>query len=423
MPERTLDDWLRHLERIHPREIDLGLGRVGSVGRSLGLLPFAIPSIIVAGTNGKGSVVHGCDALLRGHGLRTGRYTSPHLLRFNERIVIDGAPASDEHIVEAFVAIEAARGETTVTYFEFATLAALWLFRRAALDVVVLEVGLGGRLDAVNLVDADLAVITAIDLDHQHWLGDTVEQIAPEKAAVARSGRPVVLAEKRYPKTLFATLASLGAVPSRSGDDWSWHHEAGKGLTLAFDGAAGGQAFPVPRGLRPSNIAAALRATALFLGTDFSAERARAVLETLHVPARCERRVIDEREVVIDVAHNAASMEALADFLCSLPTRRTVALFGAMKDKDIDAMALSLARAVDGACAVALPGTDRAADPDRIWQALDAAGIAIAQADYDVAAVWQTLLAATQPGDRLVVCGSFYTVAGILGFLPSESRG
>jgi len=423
MPERTLDDWLRHLERIHPREIDLGLGRVGRVGRSLGLLPFPIPSIIVAGTNGKGSVVHGGDALLRGHGLRTGRYTSPHLRHFNERIVIDGEPASDDDILAAFAAIEAARGETTVTYFEFATLAALWLFRRAALDAVVLEVGLGGRLDAVNLVDADLTVITAIDLDHQHWLGDTVDLIAPEKAAVARAGRPVVLAEKRYPQTLFASLAGIGALPSRSGDDWSWKHTPEKGLTISLDGVGSGLAFPVPGGLRPSNVAAALRATTLFLGEAFCVERARAALDALRLPARCERRVIDGREVVIDVAHNAASMAALAQFLCGLPKRRSVALLGAMQDKDIEAMALSLARAVDGACAVALPGIDRAADPERTWQALDAAGIAIAQADFEVAAVWQTLLSATQPGDRLVVCGSFYTVAGILEVLPAEARG
>lgn len=421
MPERSLGEWLQHLERIHPADIDLGLSRTAHVARALDLLPYPLTVLTVAGTNGKGSVVSCSDALLRAHGLRTGRYTSPHLLEFNERIVIDGRPAANEAIVDAFVAIEAARGEVTLTYFEFATLAALWLFRREAVDVAILEVGLGGRLDAVNIVDCDVAVITRIDLDHQHWLGDTVEEIAPEKAAVARSGRPVVLAESDYPRSLFATLAALGATPLRAGDQWSWR-TADKQVAVALDAARDAIPVPVPEGLLAGNVAAAVRACALLLRERFDPATAAAALNALVVPGRRQRLRHAERELILDVAHNEGAMQALVAFLAELPQARTVAAFGVMQDKNIAAMAAILARAVDGACAVAIPGIARAAEPETVWRALDAEGIAIAQDDFTFEAVWQQLLGRSSPGDRLVVCGSFHTVAGILALLPFESR-
>ncbi|MEE4277872.1 MAG: folylpolyglutamate synthase/dihydrofolate synthase family protein [Halieaceae bacterium] len=425
MPERGLGDWLTHLERIHPASIDLGLERVARVARIMGLVPLSCRSVLVAGTNGKGSVVYTCDAVLRAHGQRTGRYTSPHLEHFNERIAVDGAPVGDDILLEAFEAIEAARGETTLTYFEFSTLAALWVFRERAVDVAVLEIGLGGRLDAANIVDADVAVVTSIALDHQQWLGDTVEAIAPEKAAIARAGRPLVLAEAQYPAALFATLKDLEATVLRAGDEWAWSEEEGI-LSLSPGGSfslSRPMSMPVPAGLRAANVAAALRAAAVLLGAAFDGDRTRAALTGLRVPARREIRVVDDREVVLDVAHNPAAAEALVEFLLSLPRRPTTAVLGVMSDKDYAAMARSLATCVDGACAVAIPGIERAADPETVWRALDEAGIAIAQSDFSMEAVWRQLQNGSAPGDRLVVCGSFHTVAGILELLRADSRG
>lgn len=420
MAERSLDAWLRHLERIHPQTVDLGLARVSAVARTLGLTPFSSRVLTVAGTNGKGSVVYASDAILRAHGKRVGRYTSPHLRRFNERIAIDGEPASDEAIGRAFAAIEQARDGVTLTYFEFATLAALWLFRRAAVDVAVLEVGLGGRLDAVNIVDADIAVITAIALDHQRWLGESVEQIAPEKAAVARAGRPVVLAEPRYPPSLFATLQALGATALRAGDAWTWS-EPGEpsGLVrvkLAGDGSE--RRFPIARGLCAANIAAATQATAWLMREGFSARAAASALAALRVPARRQRLLHAGRELVLDVAHNPAAMQALVGYLRAHPgAGRTLAIFGVMQDKEVSAMARSLAGAVDGALALALPGTDRAATPESVREHLERAGIATPPADAGAGAVWDRALALTEAGDRIVVCGSFHSVGGIMELL------
>ena len=416
MPERSLGAWLAHLERIHPRDIDLGLARVSAVARTLGLTPFSSRVLSVAGTNGKGSVVYASDAILRAHGKRVGRYTSPHLRRFNERIAVDGEPASDAAIGRAFAAIDESRGGVTLTYFEFATLAALWLFRRAAVDVAVLEVGLGGRLDAVNIVDADIAVITAIALDHQHWLGESVEQIAPEKAALARAGRPVVLAEPAYPPSLFATLHTLGAAVLRAGDAWAWaEREAprapGGAVHVQLVGEHRERCLPIPPGLRA-------QATAWLMRDEFSAPAAVAALAALRVPARRQRLVHAGRELVLDVAHNPAAMQALVDDLQARPgAGRTLAIFGVMRDKDVPAMARALAGAVDGVLALALPDIDRAATPHAVREPLERAGMATPQADTGARAVWQQALAATAAGDRIVVCGSFHSVAGIMELL------
>ncbi|EAQ97842.1 bifunctional folylpolyglutamate synthase/dihydrofolate synthase [Congregibacter litoralis] len=419
MPERSLGEWLRYLEQLHPVDIDLGLARVRKAAEQLALFPYGPEVITVAGTNGKGSVVFGTECILRAHGRRTGRYTSPHLLSFNERIAVDGCPVSDGQIVAAFDAIEAARGDVTLTYFEFATLAAYWIFRELRVDVAVMEVGLGGRLDAVNLVDSDIAVITAIDLDHQHWLGDTVEQIAPEKAAIARPGRPVVLAEADYPDTLFHTLDDIGAVPLRAGREWSWRYEGD--LQLSLKDHRESITVPLPDGLRPSNLGAALQASAVSLGQTFDPQKSREALRTLSVPARRQTISFAGRALLLDVAHNPAAMVALVEHLKARPVPgKTFAALGLMKDKDLAGMAASLATAVDGACALAIPGIDRAAAPEAVWQALDDVGIAIPQGEFTADAVWSQLLDGSAAGDRLVICGSFYSVAGIMELLNIE---
>jgi len=379
MPERTLGAWLGYLEKLHPTAIDLGLARCATVARALGMLPYPIPAITVAGTNGKGSVVHSCDAVLRGHGLRCGRYTSPHLRHFNERIVVDGKALPDAEIAAAFAAIEAARGAVSLTYFEFATLAALWLFRENAVDVAVLEVGLGGRLDAVNIVDASIAVITSIDLDHQNWLGDDREKIGREKACVARCGRPVVLAEDDYPDSIAVTLESIGARAQRAGKDWHWSAGGRGTLSLQLPGIGAFEA-PVPPGLRAGNIAAGLCAASLLLAERFEASRAVAALSDLTIAGRGQRLQRSGRELFLDVAHNPAAMRALArELRRSAGSGRCFAALGVMADKDLPAMAMALAPVVDGACALALPAIDRAQRPEVVWRALDSCGVAVAQ--------------------------------------------
>ncbi|MDE0855560.1 MAG: Mur ligase family protein, partial [Nevskia sp.] len=200
----SLADWLAYQERTHPKAIELGLERTRAVARRLGLLPARAVTLTVAGTNGKGSSVTLAAGIYQAAGYRVGRFTSPHLLRYNERIAIDGVEASDDELCRAFAAIEQARAEIPLTYFEFGTLAALWLFQQAAVDVQVLEVGLGGRLDAVNIVDADCALITNIGLDHTDWLGPDRDSIGLEKAGIMRAGRPAVYAEAAAPQRLLA---------------------------------------------------------------------------------------------------------------------------------------------------------------------------------------------------------------------------
>jgi dihydrofolate synthase/folylpolyglutamate synthase len=437
MAERSLGQWLSYLEGVHPRPIDLGLARVAAVGKTLGLLPVQVPVITVAGTNGKGSVVYCLDALLSAHGLRCGRYTSPHLLHYNERIAIDGASETDAAILAAFKAIEAARGDTTLTYFEFATLAALYCFRERAVDLVLLEVGLGGRLDATNIVDADVAVITAIDLDHQGWLGDTREAIGIEKAGIARRGQPVVLAEHDTPASVLETLAARGALPLLAPRDWQWtaQEPATVSLTLteapaprqarepspaALPAAAPADTLtaPVPAGLRPANVAAAVQAAACILGPRLDPRLLQRALGTLRVPARRQVIAWEGCELVLDVAHNPAAAAALATWLREHPVPGcTYAVLGLMADKDLPAIAEQLAAVVDGAYALAIPGIDRAQTPERIWQVLDSLGLAAAQSEFTIEALWPRLAAGVGAGDRIVVCGSFHTVAGIMAHL------
>ena len=419
MTERSLGAWLGYLEALHPREIDLGLERVAAVAQRLDLIPFPVPTITVAGTNGKGSVAHTADALLASLGRCSGRYTSPHLTHFAERITVAGVPADDADIAAAFSAIEAARADTSLSYFEFATLAALHVMRLRGVDSAVLEVGLGGRLDAVNIVDAQVGVITAIALDHQEWLGSTLEAIGAEKAGIARPDQPVVLAERSYPDSVAAALRERGARPLLAGQDWDWQSGASGG-TLTLHSAAGLRYgdLPVPSGLREANVAAALQAVELLHGSLPPAAEVADTLRNLHVPGRRQRLTVADRELVLDVAHNPAAMQSLANWLRRQPAAgQTYAALGLMADKDLPAMAATLAPAVSGAMAVALPAVARAQSAERIWQVLDSLGVAVSQSEFTVEAVWANLLQRTRPGDRIVFCGSFHTVAGIMSAL------
>ncbi|MDX1736540.1 MAG: bifunctional tetrahydrofolate synthase/dihydrofolate synthase, partial [Halioglobus sp.] len=331
MSSSELEQWLRRLEQIHPKNIDLGLERVAAVADTLSLRSPRQPVVTVAGTNGKGSVVAVLEAALAQDGRRVGAFTSPHLQRFNERIRVDGQEATDAEIMAAFTAIDRARGETSLTYFEFAALAALWVFRERQVDVLLLEVGLGGRLDAVNIIDASLAVITSIALDHQDWLGDSREVIAVEKAGVLRPGIPVVVADPEPPASLTACIRDAGAAPTLlvgrhfgaqegTGEWQGWLQRAGVRCDLA----------PVPDGpLLPQNVCAALQA-AVLLGVD---------VERIDLPALLTHAAPDGRrqfihcgglDYLLDVAHNPAAVQKLLEYVeLSDCKKRKIAVFSA----------------------------------------------------------------------------------------------
>lgn len=330
--ERTLAQWLDYQQTVHPRSIDMGLERVGEVARRLGLGRPGRFVATVGGTNGKGSTVAFLEAIARAAGLKVGAYTSPHLLRYNERVRIDGAEAGDEALVAAFERIEAARGEIPLTFFEFGTLAALVLFEAAALDLAILEVGLGGRLDATNIVDPDVAIITTVDLDHQDYLGDDRESIGAEKAGILRAGKPCVLAEKDPPSSVLRRAYAIGAFAIRGhsdylvddlGEHWRWR-EPGYEIELPEPALSA----PAQRGNAAAAIAA-LRALDLAIPD----EAIRAGVRDARLPGRLQR-LPGSPERVLDVAHNPQGARQLAAWLEAHP-KPTVAVFSALADKDL----------------------------------------------------------------------------------------
>jgi len=356
-----LDAWLAYQQRQHPDAIALGLDRVRELARRLGLARPARHVVTVAGTNGKGSTVAFIEAIARAAGLRVGAYTSPHLLRYNERVRIEGVDATDEKLVAAFERIEAARkgragtsvgvsgsGEPIpLTYFEFGTLAALALFEAAELDLVLLEVGLGGRLDAVNIVDADVAVITTVDLDHQDWLGSDRDAIGLEKAGVMRAGRPVVLGERDPPASALRYAYRIGAPAVRAGCDylvdlldegWRWR-EPGYAIDLPYPALAA----PVQVDNAAAAIAA-LRALPVAIPDAAIAAGVRAA----RVSARLQAIDRSGVQVVVDVAHNPQAARELARWLAAHPARgRTSAVFSALGDKDLAGIVAPLAGGLD----------------------------------------------------------------------------
>ncbi|WP_111656794.1 bifunctional tetrahydrofolate synthase/dihydrofolate synthase [Isoalcanivorax indicus] len=396
---RSLADWQAHIESLHHREIEMGLDRLTMVAARLQLLKPAMPVITVAGTNGKGSTVALLDALARDHGLRTGVYTSPHILRFNERVRVDGHEADDALLCRAFEAVDAARGEVPLTYFEFTTLAAFWVFRCEAPDLLILEVGLGGRLDAVNLVDADVAIITSVGLDHTDWLGDTRELIAAEKAGIRRRGRPLLYGERDMPAVI-ATLADADQVPLwRAGDVfggepgqiWWRQEEATLRLPLAHVW------------LGEDNLAAAVQALVL-LGHAPVPERIAAVATELRLPGRCQHLRRAGVDWYLDVGHNR---EALARFLARVPAAaggRTLAVCAMLADKPVAALTPFHGQ-VDEWFLADLAGP-RGGSAERL-----AAAVAPARCHATVEAAVEAALRAASPGDRVLVFGSFYTVA------------
>ncbi len=419
MSRRPLDAWLTRLETLHPRAMDLGLDRVSAVAARLELIPPAAPVITVAGTNGKGSCIAAMEAVLIAAGHRPGASVSPHLHRFNERIRVGGQPVHDHEITAAFQRIDTARGDISLTYFEFALLASLLVFAARAVDILLLEVGLGGRLDAVNIVDPDVAVITSIALDHQAWLGDTRDAISREKAGILRDGIPAVIADPDPPAALVDCVRERRADAVFIGRDF-FVGEGDGVWTGRLRRLQGGQrCLPaLPSGpLLPANIAAGLQAL-LLLGHDFPDATLEATLPALQPGGRRERRSPAGREILLDVAHNPAAAQALADHLRSNPVPgRNLALFSAMADKDIRAIIRACAGVFDGWIVAGQPELARAATTDSIVAQLTATDERLLAVSDTVAEGMVAAGSLAGDADRLVVFGSFHTVAAALAIL------
>jgi len=428
----TLDAWLAYIEGLHHRPVDLGLDRVRAVA---GRLSLALPGtkIIVGGTNGKGSTCAMLESILRAAGYRVGCYCSPHLLRFNERARVDGEPAGDASLIAQFEAVERARGSTTLTYFEFTTLAVLAWFAREQIEVAILEIGLGGRLDAVNIIDADCSIVTSIDLDHTDLLGSTREHIGIEKAHIFRPGRPAICVDPDPPVSLTEFARRIGAVLWRFGQDFSVQapSEAQAPRQWTYRGRYGNRAalpWPALRGAHQLRNAAgalaALEALAQCLPVDQQAVRRG--LSTVRLPGRFQV-VAGRPTIVLDVAHNPQAARALAQALHSHDLtanqrETTHAVFGMLRDKDARAVVKALAGEVDFWHLAPTSG-----ERGRDVAALEAAGFDDAPAPpralHDsVAAALDAAMAAVKPDDRIVVFGSFVIVADALRWLERRPR-
>ena len=411
-----LDNWTQWLEARNPARIELGLDRPRRVLERLGLPPRNGPLITVAGTNGKGSVVATLDALAGSAGLRAGAYLSPHIHRFNERIRIGGQDVDDADLVQAFRAVAAAEGDDQLSYFEFTTLAAFWLFAREALDLWVLEVGLGGRLDAVNLLDADVAIISSVGLDHTDWLGESLDDIAAEKAGILRRGRPVLLGRtaarpvvRQAARTLEAPVLALGEQLTLAAQGRQWSLQ-GPALDV--------QQLPMPRlqgDVQLDNAALALAAWSA-AGLPLTPALASDALLQVRLPGRCQ--VLRERpRVVLDTAHNREAAAALAQALDGLRTPgRTIAVLGMLAGKPVSAVVQAMDAQVAHWHCCGLPGPRGLTAEALAADLAELAGIRSARFPT-VEAGLQAALDQAGPDDRIVVLGSFHTVEAALTLL------
>jgi dihydrofolate synthase/folylpolyglutamate synthase len=421
----TLAGWLAYLETLHPKSIAMGLDRVRAVHARLDAA-IRCPVVTVAGTNGKGSTCALLDSILRCAGYRVGLYTSPHLLHYNERVRINGDNATDAELIQAFDVVEDARLATssadgvpvTLTYFEFGTLAALWLFARARLDALVLEVGLGGRLDAVNLVDPDVAILTSVAIDHVDYLGPTREEIGREKAGIFRGGRPALCADPDPPASIAATANAIGADLLRIGRDYGYVNEGAqwryRGLASAGRGERFGLPFPALRGAyQLANAATALAALdCLHSRLPVSGSAVREGLLTVALPGRFQ--VLPGRPAtVLDVAHNPHAARALAEALGAMGYYAvTIAVCGMLADKDIAGVAAAMKDRVDRWHVATIPGP-RGASAQMVCDALVGAGVPLRsiQAFADIPSAYVAAKDRAGDTDRIVIFGCFSAVA------------
>jgi len=422
----TLDDWLRRFETLHPKKIDLTLDRVTAVIDKLELKPPPYKIVTVAGTNGKGSCVAMLESIYWHGGYDVGAFTSPHLWRFNERIRLNGADAEDADLVELFRIIDSTLGGITLSYFESSTVAALLHFARRRVDVAVLEVGMGGRLDASNAVDADCALVVSIDLDHREWLGDDREAIGREKAGIMRRGKPVVIADRDPPRSVLAYAATEGAVPRLIGRDFDFVRAPGGWRRSPGEHA---RVWPLPPfgGDEQYGNAAACAAAVDCLAAELPVQEdaLAAGIRSAYLRGRFERRDVDGVEWVFDVAHNPAAVAVLAASVGRLPRApRTYAVFAAMRDKDLSGVVAPFLSSVD-AWFVTQANAERGATADELRAVLAASGARAIETAADVAAATAAARAAAPRGARVLVFGSFLTVgaaADALGLYCAPSR-
>ena len=430
----SLEYWLARQATAHPRSIDLGLERVSAVARRLGLERPESVVITVAGTNGKGSTAAHVEALLRAACVSSGLFTSPHFIRYNERIRIDGREVDDAVLVGAFERIEAARGEHSLTFFEYNTLAALWLFAEHGVRVAVLEVGLGGRLDATNLVDADVAVLCSVGHDHREWLGESLEQIGAEKAGIFRPGRPAVLGTAELPASVYASIERLGARAVTAERDFTWRIDP-HGRWCYRGARACLTDLPPSRleGMIQYRNAATALAAIEALGGGAAAARVGDVLAALDASvvatALSEVRLAGRFQVVygapewiLDIAHNPPAAEVFAAELRRRPCAgRTLAVAGILGDKDARAVGVALAPVVDEWFLCALPGP-RGIAAEALAERLREVAHAPTLAPSAIEAC-EAARRAAHPEDRVIVCGSVLTVGPALQWLGVYSRG
>lgn len=406
-----LATWLSYLENLHSKTIDMGLERVSQVAATLKVKKPAPYVFTVAGTNGKGTTCRTLETILIAAGYRVGIYSSPHLIRYAERVRIQGRELSGAQHTASFAAIEAVREQISLTYFEYSTLSALWLFAQAALDVVILEVGLGGRLDATNLVDADVAVITSISLDHIDWLGPDRESIGREKAGIFRAGKPAVVGEPDMPQSIAETALASGALLIRCGSDW--HYTVQPDRWCFQDMAGKLSELPLPQVPQPNaaTALAALRASRLAVSED----AIRVGIRDATLPGRFQI-VQTAPRVILDVAHNPHAARYLAERVRQLPkTGRVLAVIGMLHDKDIAGTLACLEPVVDSWYCAPLGGP-RGATAQQL-----ACCLAKGDVCQSVAQAWQAAMSQATAQDTILVCGSFYTVALVME--EREKRG
>ena len=390
----SLDHWLSYIQEVHPVGWDLGLDRVSEVGRRLKVLHPAVTTVLVAGTNGKGSTCEYLERFAMANGLSVGKSTSPHIHHFNERIAIDGVPVPDQSIVRAFQEIESARKEITLTYFEFATLASLFLFCEQNVDVAILEVGLGGRLDAMNIVDPDLTIITHISLDHQDWLGNTRAEIAREKAGIMRAGVNCIVADRDPPESVYEYALEIGASLYIIGRDFESLEDIDTVLPRdSFDAA---------------------QQASKMLGWDVSGSQEIGV--TTRLTGR--RTVIkDKCEVLLDVAHNPAAAASLAEHLRAHWDGRDIhAVIGMYKDKDIESVS-GILMPLFKTCHLTSLDEPRGEDADRLLGRLSVKPAGNVETYVNIKDALDGARKEASPADLILVCGSFPVVSGVLQLL------
>jgi dihydrofolate synthase/folylpolyglutamate synthase len=424
----TLPGWLALLESRHAEvHIDMGLDRVRAVKQRMGLA-FGCPVVMVAGTNGKGSTCSMLESMLLRAGYRVGLYIKPHFLDFNERARINGEMASDEALVAAFDAVEAQRGDTDLTYFEFTTLAIMHLLSKSDLEVAILEVGLGGRLDAVNVIDADVAIVTSIDIDHKDYLGETREEIGFEKAGIFRPGKPAICSDPLPPQSLIKHAEDIGADLWLLGRDFNFQGDKQQWSYGGRSQRRNSLAYPALRGANQLlNASAALAALEVLRPQlPVGAQEARTGLALVELPGRFQ--VLPGRPaVILDVAHNPHAAATLAQNIGNMGFAPfTYAVFGIMQDKDIDGVIASIAQHVDHWCVADLP-SPRSARASELVEKLAASKPAGAKPEEfsatafaNPAEAYANALSRAGENDRIVVFGSFYTVAGVMAARKSS---